>query len=1442
MIIPRRGGPTDIRRPRGRSGVSRVYLPRDYLNRERAKIGMMKSFPHLRAPRSSVLTVGAIALVVLCMVLAGSPAPLGAGGALASVASPHAVTPGTGSLARVGTADRSSVRVYVGGPGPYVPYGPVPRPHQPLDAYDGGGRASVASSSPAPAASGPLAAALSIFANASTTWGPAPLTVGFTPKVLTPQPAFDPLTYSVTYGDGASATGTWNGCDLVYGYPTGSCPAFEHTYTQQGSYVATMTLTNQSGAQGQASVTITVSAGSTTAGWSELSPASIAPSPRDGAAMAYDYPDEKVILFGGYDTGAYMGDTWEYQNSVWTNLTLTLGGGAPTPRYGALMAWDQVDNELVMVGGYNVTSAGSYANDTWVLSGNSWIPEAPLPRQLDGNNEMVTSPWNGEDGGVLATGMMTTKLGQTSAQTWLFQGGSWSLVTLSDPGAQWDPEAGDAPNPYVLSLGGNGSYNAYALTPSYLGTSWTGLALGTEPAFTGWAPMVNSNITTGLIVLPALTNWFSCCHQPSQVWTYFGEAWTNVSSLLTVAPSDRFGAAVSVDAEHGTVLVFGGLNESSGQYLGDTWMFGENAGPQATLTAHPADLTLGETTSLNATALPPGPGLQYSYTWLPPGCTSVSAPSLVCTPTVAGSYFPTVWVNSSGGYHAPPASTSLMVNSNLMVGASASPTYGDAPLAIQFNGTVTGGTAPYTWSWDFGDGSPSSSVENPSHTYALDGKYAAQLTVTDSVGNVGTATIVFRVGVWVTASASPTTGGAPLTVDFTSLAHGGSGVYTSYAWHFGDGTLGSSENMSHTYATSGTYTAWVNVSDSAGTYNISNVLTITVSHVLDVVATATPASGTVPLAVLFNGTVSGGVAPYSWTWNFSDRPTFPWDLSHLENPTHQFNATGTYPVTLTVTDAIGDSQIVTVPVTVTSSNASLAVSAVATPLTGPAPLAVDFKATATGGTAMYTSWAWVFGDGGTSVVENPSHTYATAGSYPVSVTVTDSRDATASADLTVTVTSGGGNPLEVDPTASPSSGTAPLNVSFQTNPSGGTGSYTEFWEFGDGSSQWNVLDPYHVYSTSGSYEATVYLYDTAGASVNASLSVTVSSGCSSCPLAATLHDSPSPMVVGEAGSFWANASGGSPPYTATWSFGDGSNASGLVAQHAYSSAGTYTATAYVFDSGHQEVVGTLSVDVVACASGCSSAPQVSISPSPSSGAAPLRVVFTSVVAGGTAPYSLFYCFDDGTPCLTVNTSATSVAVAHTYADPGVYTSTVTLTDASGRQTAADTVVTVTGSAPLSASAAESPSSGVAPLNVSFWANVTGGTPPYSIGWSFGDGSQGSGVPGEGTFHVFAAPGTYTPVLVVMDSAGHEVNYTLPSIAVSGSAAKGSGASSSPATSALAVTGLIAGALGAVWVGAMWQYRRRREAELKTQGSEMVAAMEGDLYPAAPPEPPLRTFK
>ena len=143
---------------------------------------------------------------------------------------------------------------------------------------------------------------------------------------------------------------------------------------------------------------------------------------------------------------------------------------------------------------------------------------------------------------------------------------------------------------------------------------------------------------------------------------------------------------------------------------------------------------------------------------------------------------------------------------------------------------------------------------------------------------------------------------------------------------------------------------------------------------------ATPTSGNVPLTVAFTDTSTG--TPTSWSWSFGDKTS-----STEKNPVHTYSKAGKYTVTLTVRNAAGSNPVtkssyINVGALPKAPTASFSASSTS----GNAPLKVQFTDTSTG---TPTSWNWSFGDGTSSTIKSPTHTYSTAGNYTAVLTVSN---------------------------------------------------------------------------------------------------------------------------------------------------------------------------------------------------------------------------------------------------------------------------------------------------------------------------------------------------------------------------------------------------------------------------------------------------------------------
>ena len=191
--------------------------------------------------------------------------------------------------------------------------------------------------------------------------------------------------------------------------------------------------------------------------------------------------------------------------------------------------------------------------------------------------------------------------------------------------------------------------------------------------------------------------------------------------------------------------------------------------------------------------------------------------------------------------------------------------------------------------------------------------------------------------------------------------------------------------------------------------------------------TLSPSSGPAPLQVSFTDTSTGG--PVSWLWDFGDGAA-----STAQNPVHTYAAAGSYTVTMTARNTAGQSSA-TKTVTVTAPPTGPPSAAFdAAPTTGSAPLAVTFSDRSTGAP---TSWSWDFGDVASSAAQNPSHTYAAAGTYTARLTATNA-GGQSSASTTITVTAAPtGTGIVREATSTTVNSTATTNITIPT-PAGTT--------------------------------------------------------------------------------------------------------------------------------------------------------------------------------------------------------------------------------------------------------------------------------------------------------------------------------------------------------------------------------------------------------------------
>ncbi len=492
---------------------------------------------------------------------------------------------------------------------------------------------------------------------------------------------------------------------------------------------------------------------------------------------------------------------------------------------------------------------------------------------------------------------------------------------------------------------------------------------------------------------------------------------------------------------------------------------------------------LSQPTSLSCSAgLPPGTACYFSPASGSPTFSSVltvsSQPS-----TPVGSY--PITVTGMGGGQTHTTLILLTVTKALQVSIAANPTSGYVPLTVAFTSDVSGGTPPYTYAWAFGDGA-TDSIADPIHTYQSQGTYTATLTLADSRSANERASVSISATLPPLQAyllANPTMGVAPLQVTFTNRVSGGLPPY-SYTWAFGDGGSSSQANPSHTYQTSGNYTVTVVVVDSQGAEKSAGA-TVAVIAQLDVTIAANTTLGTLPLNISFSGNAYGGTPPYQYYWSFGDGGS-----SGQKSPTHTYHVRGTFTVDFTLTDS-GD-RTVSRTLQVRTLTA-LAVLILTDTAKGIVSTEMGFDDIVSGGLAPY-SYAWSFGDGTARSSAKVNHTYRSAGTYTVTLVVTDSFGGRQSASAVVTIFA----PLSAELSADVTRGNAPLAVQFQALPAGSEQPYSFDWDFGDGAYSVEP-SPSHTYAFGGTYNVKLTVRDNGGHSVVRNATITVAAGVATSP-------------------------------------------------------------------------------------------------------------------------------------------------------------------------------------------------------------------------------------------------------------------------------------------------------------------------------------------------------
>jgi PKD repeat protein len=372
-------------------------------------------------------------------------------------------------------------------------------------------------------------------------------------------------------------------------------------------------------------------------------------------------------------------------------------------------------------------------------------------------------------------------------------------------------------------------------------------------------------------------------------------------------------------------------------------------------------------------------------------------------------------------------------------------------------------------------------------------------------------------------------------------------------------------------------------------------------------------------AMRFTDTSQADPPVTAWWWAFGDGGT-----SDQQNPVHTYAAAGDFDVTLWVTSAGGMSWtagLVTVlPLPQASFNYA--------PQNGPAPLTVYFTSTS----ANVITATWAFGDGGVGSGDHVSHTYAIAGTFPVTLTVQGTCGSDTATGTVAVFTPG---PPVAAFSAWPGAGFAPLVVQFHDESTGEPPITSWQWTFGDSGTS-TATNPLHTFGAAGSYDV---LLTVASVSGTAAVSHTVVAWAR--PEASFDYRparGPLPLTV----YFTDTSSGAISP---TWAFGDGGYGAGGQVSHTYGFTGTFTVVLTVTSAYSSAVIST-ATGTVAAGLPCQEVAIVTLQPE----VVGCQVSFSAEVTGDP-PLAWSWAFGDGV-------TSTLAQPVHVYPQTGRYTGTV----------------------------------------------------------------------------------------------------------------------------------------------------------------------------------------
>ncbi len=484
----------------------------------------------------------------------------------------------------------------------------------------------------------------------------------------------------------------------------------------------------------------------------------------------------------------------------------------------------------------------------------------------------------------------------------------------------------------------------------------------------------------------------------------------------------------------------------------------------------------------------------------------------------------------------------VIENPELIVDATTSDTLICTGFSVQLDALVSGGSLPVvSYAWTPAASLSDPSIANPVATPSVSTTYFIEIT--DQRGCTATDSITVNVVPSPTADFIYQNPCASNIVNFLNVSSANGDSIVSYDWDFGDGYFSSLQHPTHNYAVlDTTYSVSLIVVNSNGCSD-TIIQGVYVNPMLDLVVEADTACIGNPTH--FNDTVLNPAAVIvSYFYDFGDGYT-----DTVPDPVHQYALPGVYNVSVTVEDASGCTEATSFQVQVFA--LPLPDFADSTSCADNVTYFTDLTDTVS---SPVVSWFWDFGDGNTSTLQNPSHLYAVAATYPVTLIVENLNGCLDSITRPVVVFPA---PMAEFQTDTVCLGAPSHFIDLSTSYMGVINSWN--WDFGDGNTS-TLQNPNHFYANPGFYTVELIIGSTTGCTDT----ISHVAGVYELPEAAFTYTSPceaSPTIFTDLSV--ANADSLISWY---WDFGDGLTSNQQHPQHIFPGGGLYSVNLTVTNS------------------------------------------------------------------------------------------------------------------------------------------------------------------------------------------------------------------------------------------------------------------------------------